>query len=307
MHDNVTGSGIDILAYAPEKTTGTDLEIFSMSSLRARVPFRLLSGSRRYSLYMILLVTHGKSLQLVDDIPVSCSAGTVILIRPGQIHHFGVESDWDGWLMLFRPEILWPHSLMSPDAPGGLLNFPGCMTLSGDDFRSTERLLIQMRADIQKEHHHPQLNQLLFHQLTAFVIRLQLSDGQHNVQRHGEQREYQFFMRFMDLIEKNFSTWHQVNQYATAMSCSVRSLTRSSARFAGCSAKASISERISLEAKRLLLHTPEPVHAISNLLGFDEPTHFIKFFKNSTGLTPDSFRTQPDRYVLPSSSAQRHR
>jgi AraC-like DNA-binding protein len=307
MHGDIEDSSIDILTYAPEKTTDVDLEIFSMSSLRARVPLRLLSGSRRYSLYMLLLVTHGKSLQLVDGNLVSCSAGTLILIRPGQVHHLGGDSDWDGWIMLFRPEILWPQSLMSRDAPGCLLNFPGCMTLSGDDLRSTERLMIQMRADIQKEHNHPQLNQLLFHQLTVFVMRLQLSHGQPDIRRHGEQREYQFFLRFMDLVEENFSRWHQVNHYASAMSCSVRRLTRSSSTFVGCSAKACISDRINLEAKRLLLHTPEPVHVISNQLGFDEPTHFIKFFKNSTGLTPESFRTQSGKYMPSSRTGQQHK
>jgi AraC-like DNA-binding protein len=56
------------------------------------------------------------------------------------------------------------------------------------------------------------------------------------------------------------------------------------------SAKAFISARINLEAKRLLAHTVLPVSVIAERLGFEEATHFSKFFKRNTGCTPTEFR-----------------
>ena len=46
-----------------------------------------------------------------------------------------------------------------------------------------------------------------------------------------------------------------------------------------------------LEARRLLVHTLLPVATISDQLGFEEATNFVKFFRRETGLTPGAFRT----------------
>ncbi len=45
-----------------------------------------------------------------------------------------------------------------------------------------------------------------------------------------------------------------------------------------------------LEAKRLLAHTNQTVAAISEELGFSEPTNFVKFFRSRGGLLPGAFR-----------------
>lgn len=51
-------------------------------------------------------------------------------------------------------------------------------------------------------------------------------------------------------------------------------------------------DRLVLEAKRLLVHTTDPVGVIARQLGFAEPTNFVKFFRRETGTTPGAFRTR---------------
>jgi AraC-like DNA-binding protein len=53
-----------------------------------------------------------------------------------------------------------------------------------------------------------------------------------------------------------------------------------------------LTQRIVLEAKRLLAHSLSPVAAIGEALGFDEATNFVKFFRRETGLTPGAFRAR---------------
>jgi AraC-like DNA-binding protein len=53
-----------------------------------------------------------------------------------------------------------------------------------------------------------------------------------------------------------------------------------------------LTQRIVLEAKRLLAHSLAPVAAIGETLGFDEATNFVKFFRRETGLTPGAFRAR---------------
>jgi AraC-like DNA-binding protein len=58
------------------------------------------------------------------------------------------------------------------------------------------------------------------------------------------------------------------------------------------SAKAFLTQRIVLEARRLLVHSTAAVGTISDELGFDEPTNFVKFFRRETGVTPGVFRAE---------------
>ena len=43
-------------------------------------------------------------------------------------------------------------------------------------------------------------------------------------------------------------------------------------------------------AKNLLLGTNEPISQITHTLGFDYPSHFSKFFKKKTGMSPAAYR-----------------
>ncbi|WP_420916250.1 helix-turn-helix domain-containing protein [Pantoea vagans] len=63
-------------------------------------------------------------------------------------------------------------------------------------------------------------------------------------------------------------------------------MTQATESCAGRNAKSYISERICFVAKRLLKHTTASVSTISQISGFDEPAHFIRFFKNTVGLSP---------------------
>lgn len=40
----------------------------------------------------------------VDFRPVHCKPGSLLVVRPEQAHNFGLQEDWDGWMVLFRPE-----------------------------------------------------------------------------------------------------------------------------------------------------------------------------------------------------------
>lgn len=105
-------------------------------------------------------------------------------------------------------------------------------------------------------------------------------------------RAFRLFKRFQLLVQRRFSKWHRVTEYAKQLGCTERSLTRAATAAAGMNAKAFIASRINLEAKRLLVHTDFPVALIAEKLGFEEATNFSKFFKRDMGCTPVEFRRQ---------------
>ncbi|WP_426840465.1 helix-turn-helix domain-containing protein [Glaesserella parasuis] len=91
-------------------------------------------------------------------------------------------------------------------------------------------------------------------------------------------------------MEQHFCTQHQVQFYAEQLGCTEKTLGSTCLAHTGLPAKMVINQRLLLEAKRLLVHTQKSVKHIASQLGFEEATHFNKFFKKYERCTPKGFR-----------------
>lgn len=106
-------------------------------------------------------------------------------------------------------------------------------------------------------------------------------------------------LRFRKLLDTDFAAQHQVQYYANALGMSEKTLGRVCMTAAGVPAKAMITQRLALEAKRLLAHTTLAVQTIGRDLGFEEATNFVKFFRKESGMTPLTFRNSLSANNLP--------
>ena len=280
------------LDYHPATPYELDLEILSVSVLRHRVGSNELQSVHRYAFYQLVCVTQGLCTHMVDFTPIRCGQGSFVAIRPGQLHKFGPEEDWDGWMVLFRPEFLLSSPTAVPDMQlvTRLENLQEHTSLSEPHLQIVTKAISQMRIDGELEASAADINALLRYQLYALLLRLSISHDPHEAQSGSGPRPLQRFRRFQQLVESKFTEWHQVAAYARELGCSEKSLTRATLQVTGSHAKALIASRISLEAKRLLAHTALSVTSIGESLGFDETTNYIKFFKREAGCTPTEFR-----------------
>ena len=99
---------IQKIDYRPQKYYLFDLEIFSASDFRHKGSQEKRRSPHTYMCYMIVCITGGSCIQLLDGEPISCEIGSILIIRPGQTHSFGHDESWDGWIILFKPEYIQP-------------------------------------------------------------------------------------------------------------------------------------------------------------------------------------------------------
>lgn len=290
------GAEIQWLDYHPSGTYQLDLEIFSVSDLRRRVGKEQLQSTHRYAFHVLVCITRGTCTHLVDFKPIRCKPGSLLALQPGQAHNFGLEEGWDGWMILFRPEFLLPSRAEAPDLKlvVGLERLPEHLPLRAHELRSVTDAIAQMQEDAGIDASPKDVHALLRYQLYALLLRLSIVHDRQEPRAGASARVLQRFTDFQQLVEKNFTKWHQVAEYAEQLGCAAKSLTRATKEAAGVNAKAFITSRISLEAKRLLAHTDVSVTLIGERLGFDEVTNFIKFFKREVGCTPGEFRRRRD-------------
>lgn len=286
---------IEQVKYRPAAERALGLDVFSMSELRRRVPRAHLQRHHCYDFHMLVCVTRGKCHAVVDFSHIECGAGSLLIVRPGQVHRFGAGSRWDANLLLFRPELLQASQgeerLQVPELVEML---PPHLHLDRSTRPFVADTLTRMEQECALDAQQPLLNWLLQSELTTLVTRLHIC--------HAEQRRSagtsadvpERFRVFKRLLDAKVHQWHHVSRYAHAMGCSEKTLTRICSAAAGVGAKTFIASRLALEAKRLLVHTEMPISAIAQRLGFDEATNFTKFFRGLEGCTPGDFRRQFD-------------
>ncbi|MGJ4931551.1 AraC family transcriptional regulator [Bradyrhizobium sp. HKCCYLS2038] len=282
---------ISWLGYSPPGRK-LDMEVFPFSDILRRTNPAVVRAPHRYEFHLLLLVTEGVPTQVVDFEPVQCAPGSILILRPGQVHSFGPDLDWEGWLVLFLPEFVPTVSDVPADlTPGRMLErMPEHIRLDPKAFRATNDAIVTMadeaRSDVQAEIVHT----LLRYQLCTLILRLHLLNGERGMAGAQRSSSMMRFVKFRELLEANYSSWHQVAPYAKALGCTEKSVNRASREATALGAKDYIARRVILEAKRLLAHTDKPIYLIAESLGFDEATNFSKFFRKYVAHSPVEFR-----------------
>ncbi|GAB4021474.1 helix-turn-helix transcriptional regulator [Spirosoma koreense] len=97
--------------------------------------------------------------------------------------------------------------------------------------------------------------------------------------------------KFQARVDEHFQQWHEVSDYAAMLHLSAGYLSEVVKAQSGKPAIKHIHDRLVLEARRLLFHTPHSLKEIAFDLGFSDASYFTRFFKRETGMTPADYRT----------------
>ena len=97
---------------------------------------------------------------------------------------------------------------------------------------------------------------------------------------------------FEQLVEFHYKTEKSPKAYASMMNISPKHLNRVCSETLGKTTTDLITERIILEAKRLLIYSKNNFSEIAWSLGYEDYAYFSRLFKLKTGYTPSEFQKQ---------------
>lgn len=95
---------------------------------------------------------------------------------------------------------------------------------------------------------------------------------------------------FDALLQKHYLENKDVAFYAQKLNLTPNHLSETLKTITGKSAKKRIEDALIFEAKSLLRQTQMSVKEITYWLGFEDDSYFVKFFKQSEGMTPNVYR-----------------
>lgn len=253
------------------------VEVIERNELLARANPANLSSPQRPSFYLLLLMRSNRGSHTVDFTEIPANPRRLIQIRPGQIQVFNTSMDFDATLVLSQPAV----TSTRPWFPGHV----SYRDLDNGAMKTAETIVDALRHQQTRYEGDQPTGRVMIALFDALVA---LFD-----QAHAETKDThlpEVYVAFRNAIETDLTHRHDVVGYARHLGYSARTITRACQQATGQTAKRILTDRLVLEAKRLLVHTDTPAAAISAQLGFSEPTNFTKFFTRNTAQTPSAFR-----------------
>lgn len=246
----------------------------------------------KHDFYLAVLFTRGTGWHEIDFQRYDVNPGSLFFLRPGQTHHWEFMPDAEG--------IIFFHSLafFQLNCPQQSLSaFPFYRTRQEQQLlKLTEHNPTDFEQRLQLILEEYRSKQLYRYSKISSLVNAFYIDSARNCEERtpagpGDPSGYsQHFRQFEDLLELNFATEKRTSVYAGWMNMTPKHLNRIAKGVCGLTTTAVITDRILLEAKRLLSHQEMNLNEIAFALGFEEYAYFSRVFKKHTGITPSDFR-----------------
>jgi AraC family transcriptional regulator, transcriptional activator of pobA len=249
---------------------------------------------RHRNLSQIFLIERGNGEMMFEAARLPFAAPAAILVPAAIAHGFRFEPDSDGWVVTFTEDAAGAFADRAGQALARLRGLAAQPIIPIAD--ETERArLSALCAELFEEHSLAREGyRLAIRGLLALiavgVVRLAASRA-----RTGSvtlQPADATVTRLRTLVDEYFRQEHQLGFYAEKLAMTVDRLNDHVKRSTGITAGHLIRQRLLTEAKRQLVFTAEPIQDIAVELAFADPSHFARFFRKHTGMTPHEFRAQ---------------
>ncbi len=266
----------DALYYEPIKVRGQQYEW-------------TIPAHRHEGLHQFQLLTEGSAEANLDGEPIEMRAPTALMVAPGVVHGFVYERGSVGQQITVPTDSLrsWLHTAPGLSAPLSQSIHVAAERIGGDldECESLFALLAQEFAQRR-----PGRAEALNAQALLLALWFLRQDaGGHAGLRQQALRDT-LVRRYRALLEQNFRSQRTLQFYAKALDITADHLSRTCRAVTGDSALELLHDRVALEARRLLVHTPASVIDIAHQLGFEDPGHFSRFFSKSVGQAPTAYR-----------------
>ena len=280
---------IDKVLYTFREEARLHIDIVPIARLLTERNKGRTTAPHRTSFYRIIWFREGQPTHSVDFEKIPIHAPALLFIHKDKIHQFDRLSPHDGMVLIFTDDFFCrTENDRQFLRTARLFSEPDTAVLLAVD-EHLNGMLEQLVHEIRQPNH-PVKSNLLYHLLNTFLYSAERVASAQYSQRTSLTNGVLLVSSFLDLVEQQFQRRLTIETYADWLNVTVNTLNEAALAVKGKTSKQLVTERLLLEAKRLLVHSALTVKEIGFELGFDIPTNFNKFFLNNAGQTPLAFQ-----------------
>lgn len=244
--------------------------------------------------YTLVFWEKGSGTYFLDTIEIPFRDQTVLFIKPGQINKVDKAVFEKCHLLFFEGDFLdeffsdknfifkfgFYHNNESP---------PYLPIENAEEYTHLNNIAREIWTEIKhlsQDSHH-----ILRSQIYYLLVKLHRAYSQH----YGQSRDTMtdpIVLKFSRLLDKDVRNNLSVEQFAERLSISRVHLNNLCQRHFSKTAHQIIRERTIAEIKKEIRYTAKDFSEIAYEFNFSAPSHFARFFKQMTGVSPLAFREQ---------------
>lgn len=256
------------------------------------VGHRHIEKPHRHDFYAAVLFTGGNGVHEIDFQKYDVSEGSLFFLSPGQIHSWELSEDIEGYIFFCSQEFYEMHYVNQKlrNFPFfGSVSFPRKLQLDTVELEKNISLFQKLGEEHQAKN---MMKEGLILSLMSqiFINATQLFSKDFDTLASSAGLSYfKHYQDFENLVEQHFAEQKSITYYASLLGISSKHLNRIVQTVVQKTATDVITERVVLEAKRMLMYLDESLVEIAFRLGYEEYSYFVRVFRKNSGMTPTQF------------------
>ena len=288
------------------KTTVLDIDQFKSSSLlndfyvntfseHIKTNKRLIFTPHSHNFYLCVIFTKGTGVHEIDFNSYEINPGKIFFLTPGQTHFWKFDSQPDGFIFFHSKEFYdmhyTAHKLRTFPFYYSYQN-PPLLDLPEDDSEVKNKYQNLYREYIDSKPFRELKIVNIINDIYITLARRYTADV--DIANYSHPNYLKILEQFEQLIEKYYDKQKLPKFYADKLNITTKHLNRIAKETVNKTTNQLISERVILEAKRLIVHSNSSLFSIAETLGFTDYAYFSRYFKTKTAMAPLEFRK---RYI----------
>jgi len=233
--------------------------------------------------FEILYLSQGSGFHFIDSRKFSVQPPVMYFIRREQVHYWELDSEPEGFVIIVKKAFI--EESLDSELKTLFTRISRQSSVFPDENVSILSLFgLLMEANKKEGKYAFHMIEGLLKALLAVVL-----EAANPVEKRAEANS-NLYQSFLSLLNSEQFIKNKVHHYAELLSTSPQNLNAACRKAVNQSSEDILSEFIVSEAKRLLIYTGKTIAEISFSLDFNDPSHFVKYFKRKTNQTPLTFR-----------------
>ena len=252
-----------------------------------------------HDFFLCVLFTEGTGTHEIDFTAYTVSKGSVFFLRPGQTHSWKFSSIPKGYIF-FHTQDFYEFYFLNKKLKQFPFYYsyknPPNLILKESQINGIERRFKDLNIEYHDES--PYKKQKLVSLINIIYIDLSRIYTTIDSKKETLSSSYLEALSVLEeTIEMFYKTEKSVIFYANKLNITAKHLNRITKVTINKTSTELITERVILEAKRLIVHSKKPLSITAETLGYNDYAHFSKLFKLKTGITPLGFKKKYDSTI----------
>jgi AraC-like DNA-binding protein len=238
---------------------------------------------------VLVFFTKGSGTHEIDFDKFIIQPGSVFFMQPGQIHHWDLSDDIEGFVVFYSQEMYNLYFGQKTIAEYPFYSSVNTIPEIVLDNAETKAILPYFDAMILENQSDQMMKRDKIMNLLD-IIHIEIARKYSETHLHEAHSYNVKIKNFEVLLEHYFKTDKTPSFYASQLHITLKHLNRVCNEILKKTTTEVITDRIILEAKRMLMDKKFTVNEIATGLGYDDYSYFTRLFKKNTAMTPTDFR-----------------